>query len=240
MQPLEEEAYLERYGHDWRTPERVSEYVGRVDRELDQRAEGLAVLVALVPFQPREALRILDVGTGPGLIAARLLDTFPRARAVGLDVSEPMRDVARERMAGYGERFTFVLADFIEGQLPAEARGPFQAAVSSRAIHHIPAEHKRRLYHAVYAALSPGGCFFNLDSVAPADEALRPVYQQASARLAGHPAEMSAGHLPGHYYDSVGDHLEFLREAGFSLVDCFWKRLGLALVGGFKPGRRPE
>ena len=43
----------------------------------------------------------------------------------------------------------------------------------------------------------------------------------------------SAGRIPGHYYDSVPDHLQFLRDAGFSQVDCFWKRLGLALVGGY-------
>jgi SAM-dependent methyltransferase len=232
MQP---DAYLERYGHDWRTPERVREYVERVDREIDQRAEGLAVMLALVPFEPGSAPRVLDVGTGPGLIASRVLDAYPAARAVGLDVSEPMRDVAQQRMAGYGERFTFVLADFVEGDLPPEARGAFDVVVSSRAIHHIPAELKRRLYRAIFSTLNPGGCFLNLDSVGPADAGLRPVFRAASARLAGHTPELSAGRLPGHYYDSVEDHLRFLREAGFSLVDCFWKRLGLALVGGYKP-----
>ena len=231
MQP---DAYLERYGHDWRTPERVREYVERVDRELDQRAEGLAVMLALVPFEPDTALRVLDVGTGPGLIASRVLDAFPAARAVGLDVSEPMRDEAQQRMARYGERFTFVLGDFVAGDLPPEARGPFEVVVSSRAIHHIPAEHKRRLYRAVFSSLGPGGCFFNLDSIAPTEEALRPIFRQASGRLAGRPPDTSNAHPPGHYYDTVEDHLRFLREAGFTLVDCFWKRLGLALVGGYR------
>jgi tRNA (cmo5U34)-methyltransferase len=230
MQP---DAYLERYGHDWRTPERVREYVERVDRELDQRADGLAVMLALVPFEPDAALRVLDVGTGPGLIASRVLDAFPAARAIGLDVSEPMRDEAQQRMAGYGERFTFVLGDFVGGDLPVA--GPFDIVVSSRAIHHIPAQLKQRLYRAIFSGLGPGGGFFNLDSIAPAEEALRPVFRQASARLAGRPPDTSAAHPPGHYYDTVEDHLRFLREAGFTQVDCFWKRLALALVGGYRP-----
>lgn len=228
MQP---DAYLERYGHDWRTPERVREYVERVDREIDQRAEGLAVMLAVIPFERERPVRVLDIGTGPGLIASRVLDAFPAARAVGLDVSEPMRDEAAQRMARYGDRFQFVLADFVGGDLPVA--GPFDIVVSSRAIHHIPAELKQRLYRAVFSSLGQGGCFLNLDSVAPAEEGLRPIFREASARLAGHPPAARVRHQPGHYYDTVEDHLRFLREAGFTQVDCLWKRLGQALVGGF-------
>lgn len=225
---LSREAYLERYGHDWRQPERAREYAERVDRELPQRAEGLEVMLALVPGAPG---RILDIGTGPGLLASMLLDRFPSAQAVGLDVSEPMRDIAQVRMAGYGERFSFVLGDFVEGELPAS--GPFDLAVSSRAIHHIPASLKQRLYTSVFSALAPGGAFFNLDSVAPG-EGLRDVFREANARLSGRPVSERHGPTPGHYFDSVADHLSFLRQAGFTQVDCFWKRLGSALVGGYK------
>jgi tRNA (cmo5U34)-methyltransferase len=208
---MQSDPYLERYGHDWRSPERVREYVQRVDREIDRRADGLAVLLQVIPFEPDRAISVLDIGCGPGLVAARVLDAFPQARAVGLDVSEPMREVAGERMASYGGRFGFVLADFVEGELPAEARGPFDLVVSSRAIHHIPAEHKQRLYRTVFSALNPGGGFFNLDRVGPAE-----------------------ARLPGHYYDTLEQHLGFLRQAGFTRVDCFWKRLSLALLGGYR------
>jgi tRNA (cmo5U34)-methyltransferase len=225
---LSTEAYLERYGHDWRQPERAREYAERVDRELPQRAEGLAIMLALVPGTPG---RILDIGTGPGLLAAMLLDRFPSATAIGLDVSEPMREIATARMADYGDRFRFVLGDFVEGELPAD--GPFDLAVSSRAIHHIPRQLKQRLYAAVFKVLAPGGAFFNLDSVAPG-EGLADVFREANARLVGRPTREGQHHPPGHYYDPVPDHLAFLRQAGFSHVDCFWKRLGTALVGGFK------
>jgi hypothetical protein len=70
-------------------------------------------------------------------------DAFPRAVAVGLDGSEPMRDIAAERMAAYGE-------------LPREAHGPFDVVVSSRAIHHVPSRAKQRLYVAIFESLAAG------------------------------------------------------------------------------------
>src|SRR6516162_9139034 len=83
---------VERQGHNWHVAEDVRAYVERVDRG-DRRAEGLALLTRLVRRGPDEPLRVLDVGTGQGLLAALFLDAFPRAVAVGLDGSEPMRDV---------------------------------------------------------------------------------------------------------------------------------------------------
>jgi SAM-dependent methyltransferase len=113
----------QRRGHDWNLADDVRAYVEKVDRA-DRRTEGLGLLTLLVRRQPDEPLRVLDVGTGQGLLAARFLDAFPASTALGLDASEPMRDVATQRMEPYGDRFRFVIGDFVEGELPAAARVP--------------------------------------------------------------------------------------------------------------------
>lgn len=234
-------AFVARYGHDWTDPDRVREYVDRVDGQAAERAEAFGFMAALVPFERTEPIRILDIGAGHGAVAASLLDVFPNAVAVGLDISEPMMAVALERMAGYGERFRYHLGDFADGQLPSDLPSSFEVAVSSRAIHHLPTDQKRLLYGNVFHSLATGGCFFNLDTVAPSDEALRAVYRRAAAFMRGRPVDPSspwAGRtpLPGHYFDSADTHLRLLREAGFAPVDCFWKRMNNALIGGYKPG----
>jgi SAM-dependent methyltransferase len=224
---------VERHGHNWHVAEDVRAYVERVDRG-DRRAEGLALLTRLVRREPDEPLRVLDVGTGQGLLAALFLDAFPAAVAVGLDGSEPMRDIAAERMRAYGERFRFVLGDFVEGALPPEAQGPFDVVVSSRAIHHVTSRAKRQLYAEIFQALAPGGAFFNLDGARPADAALGEIYRTAAGRPARSRPEEERARLSGHYFETLDEQLDFLRGAGFSLVDCFWKRLDLVLIGGYK------
>jgi tRNA (cmo5U34)-methyltransferase len=149
-----------------------------------------------------------------------------------------MMAVGRERMARFGDRFRYQVGDFADGSLPSDIDGSFDIIVSAAAIHHLPPERKRSLYRSIYHHTAPGGCFFNLDSMGPSDEYLRERYRQARERERVRAGEEPAtgGHGGGfpHYFEPVEDHLRWLREAGFMPVDCFWKELGRALVGGFR------
>jgi tRNA (cmo5U34)-methyltransferase len=238
MQQLTGQAYVERYGHAWDSPELARQYVERTDRDENQRADGFKVMMALLPFDRDQAINVLDIGTGQGAVAALVLDAFPNARAVGLDVSEPMKAIADERMAQYGDRFRYQLGDFVDGELSSDIGGPFDAVVASRSIHHLPTANKQRLYHAVYRSLKQGGGFFNLDSVAPSDDYLRTRYREVQRIQRGEPRRPEDATprppSPGHYYETLDEHLGLLRTAGFSSVDCFWKRLGMTVLGGYK------
>ena len=111
---------------------------------------------------------------------------------------------------------------------PLPDLGPFDAIVSSFAIHHCSDERKQALYSEIYAALNRGGIFCNLEHVLPGSPELHSRFLSALGITA-------ADEDPSNKLVSVGVQLQWLRKIGFTQVDCHWKWLELALMGGIKP-----
>ncbi|MDA1036181.1 MAG: class I SAM-dependent methyltransferase [Chloroflexi bacterium] len=234
----------ERSGHHWQEPKRVAEYIDRTDQIIAERAIAFDLMTKLVPAEADASISVLDVGSGHGIVASFILEAFPNARAIGLDISDAMMDAGRQRMAKFGDRFRYVVGDFADGVLPAEAtsQGPFDLVVSARAIHHLPAPLMATMYASIFQNLKPGGAFFNTDTASPDSGFLQDMYRKVS-RI-GRPArtepssrspEQQAHDSMLHHKDAtVLKHYEWLTAAGFTSVDCFWKKLNLALIGGYK------
>lgn len=66
-------------------------------------------------------------------------------------------------LARFGDRFRYHDWDMNVGGWPVELSGPFDAVVSSAAIHHLDHDRKRWLARAVLDHLAPGGVFANYD-----------------------------------------------------------------------------
>ena len=179
---------------------------------------------ALLEWLPERVDRVLDVGTGNGRLIALLLGARPTAQAVGLDFSPVMLDAARRRFADDG-RVQIVAHDIDE---PLPAGGPFCAVVSALAIHHCPDERKRELYAEAHGLLRPGGVFLNLEHVASPSERL---HHSFLAAVGTTPEEDD----PSNILLDVETQLRWLREIGFTDVDCHWKWREVALLGGIRP-----
>jgi tRNA (cmo5U34)-methyltransferase len=211
--------------NEWRNVEHVLGYLARADR-IPHRTEGEAVLL---DFVPRSARRILDIGTGDGRTLALLLIDRADAQAFGLDFSPAMLAAARARFDA-DERVQIVEHD-IENALPD--LGSFDAVVSSFAIHHCADARKRALYGEVFDRLEPGGVFCNLEHVASPSVELHERFLRALNMTAGEED-------PSNQLAPVHDQLRWLEDIGFEHVDCYWKWLELALLGGVKPARHPS
>lgn len=88
-----------------------------------------------------DAETVLELGTGTGETALRVLALHPGAAWTGIDSSEPMLARARERLPGADLRLAR-----LEDPLPS---GPFDLVVSALAVHHLDADGKRALFTRV-------------------------------------------------------------------------------------------
>jgi trans-aconitate 2-methyltransferase len=97
---------------------------------------------------------VLDAGCGSGRVTEILASRLPRGRVVALDASPSMLDEARVRLARFGERVAYVVAD-LGRPLPLGPLAPVDAILSTATFHWV-ADHDA-LFLNLAAVLRPGG-----------------------------------------------------------------------------------
>jgi SAM-dependent methyltransferase len=101
---------------------------------------------------------VLDLGSGPGSLAVRLLDRIPAATVIAIDTDPLLLALGR---AGYGDRAGLRFAD-LDLRAPGWAAGlgldrAADAAVSTTALHWLPPPALRAMYAELATVLRPGG-----------------------------------------------------------------------------------
>jgi tRNA (cmo5U34)-methyltransferase len=149
--------------------------------------------------------RMLELGTGTGETARRVLALHPDAHLVGIDESDSMLERARDALPDSVELRIGRLQD----PLPDS---PFDLVFSALTVHHLDGREKAELFRRVAAALRPGGRFVLGDVVVPdaPEDAVTPVTEGFDRP------------------DSAGDQVRWLTDAGFSTrVAWAWKDLAV-------------
>lgn len=200
----------------------------------DMLATGVDLLAALAP----PAAHVLDIGGGTGALTAAVLAGLPGTRVTVLDVDRAMLAEARRRLSPFGHRVEFREGSFFD-PLPAA-----DAVVASLALHHVhDLDAKTNLYRAIHSALAPGGVFLNLDAAITEGPRLNALtFDRWAARMAEH--GITGAEARGRFaawagedrYFPLDEELAALRRAGFSEVECFWRRGGTAICCALRAG----
>jgi tRNA (cmo5U34)-methyltransferase len=151
--------------------------------------------------------RVLDLGTGTGETAGRVLAVHHQAFLIGVDESAEMLTMAHQSLPA--ARIDLRVGR-LQDPLPA---GPFEVVVSALAVHHLDAAAKADLFHRLHHLLGTGGRFVLGDVVVPEKEAdaVTPV--------------------DGEYDrpDRLEDQLQWLSDAGFQAT-VSWQSGDLAVL----------
>lgn len=194
-------------------------------------------ILSLIPYPPERSFKLVDLGTGTGLLAQRIADVYPKANITVIDRSEAMLAEARQRFAGTGRRVTFTGSDLAEISLPQGV----DLIVSALAIHHLDDAAKRVLFGKCLQALRPGGWLINGDQVKGSTPAVEMRMRQRwlnAVRAAGVGEDDLGGALARMAHDRMAglcEQMAWLDEAGFADVDCWFKDEMFAVYAGHRP-----
>jgi trans-aconitate 2-methyltransferase len=109
-----------------------------------------ASVVDRLPLEGDE--RVLDAGCGTGRVTAVLAERLPNGRVIALDGSRSMIEQARDRLATFGDRIEYVVADLGS---PLPIHRPIDAILSTATFHWVP-DHDA-LFRNLAAVLRPRG-----------------------------------------------------------------------------------
>ncbi len=195
-----------------------------------------AAVRALELAAPGPLRAVLDLGTGTGALAAMVAAAHPAARLTLLDGAPAMVEQAA---AALGPRAAAALVQDFAEALPA---GPFDAIVSSLAIHHLDDAGKASLYARAHDALRPGGALVNAEQVlgaTPALDALLRCWHEREARALGASDAEWAAAVERMRHDRCATaeaQLEMLRAAGFEDVAVHFADGRFAVLAGRRAG----
>ncbi len=212
-------------------------------------------MCTLIPGDRDEEFNVVELGAGDGALASTVMSSFPNCNVLAMDGS----DLMRERLEALPESRTGRLqtADFdlADAEWPTRLPTPLRCVLASLIVHHLDGvEGKKRLFSSVASRLEPGGAFIIVDLVEPASSQARDTYVRQwdeGVRLRIEQSEegpkaydIFREHRWNFYedpnpdpYDQPSpllDQLNWLRDTGFSGVDCFWMYAGHAIFGGYK------
>lgn len=154
----------------------------------------------------RGPVRVLELGSGPGFLAAQLLAALPNLSMALLDFSGPMHDLARARLAPHLERVEFLERSFKDPDW-FDSLNDFDLVVTNQAVHEL--RHKRyapALHKQVRNVLGPNGRYLVCDHYAG-----------------------DAGMKNTELYMTIEEHLEALASAGYQSVSELKRKGGMVL-----------
>jgi trans-aconitate methyltransferase len=208
------------------------EYDRTISTLIPHYKELIGAAATAVDMIARATPAVVDLGTGSGMLAERILAVRPKARVIGVDADPVMLATARRRLRG---AIQTIEDNFERTHIP-----PCDVVSASFALHHIPTgRRKAAIYKRCVESLRPGGMIVSADC-----------YLASSATVQKRHREAWLSHLQRAYtrrkaqqflkmwakedvYFTLDREIELLKDAGFE-VEVTWRNDSFAVLVGLK------
>jgi SAM-dependent methyltransferase len=202
---------------------------------------------------------LVDLGCGSGSLTVRLLEAFPDAQVIGIDIDPTLLPLAQLRTARFGERVRFIQKDLRDPAWTEIFPKPVDAVVSATALHWLNEQQLKQVYAQIASILRGGGIFLNADHVGSDFPALQQFWEwhrEEKRKQRRDPRADDWNTFMNTYLNELGAdareirqqvlgewegteegfplawHFDHLRKANFKHVECFWRCDCDAIYGG--------
>ncbi len=212
----------------------AADYDRLMGRLIPKNSEQIEFLCELIPFDRAQSIRVLDLGSGPGVLAEHVLERFPQARVGAFDLTEEMLDACRQRLARFADRL-----ELKQGDYKTDSFGfGYDVILAGLTLHHLEGAARREIFARLYGALKSPGIFLAREIIVDEDPevtdwhyALWRSFMRANGEDA---AFWDAKHREKDHPVSVEKQLAWLRQAGFARTACHWRYWNFAIISGSK------
>lgn len=173
----------------------------------------------LETYGPKQPARIVDLGTGPGLLLPDLQQRYPQSALVGVDAQPAMLARARDRVKAMPNA-QIVAHDLATGDIPEMLSGMTDLVLCSMLLHEMQVP--TVLLDETYRLLRPGGVLVLVDWM-----------RFALARYAEgeRPDELDAyQHFSEHCRYTEEDLVWLVEKSGFRILESITRKSGARIM----------
>ena len=212
----------------------AAEYVELMSRLVPQYLDQQKFLCELIPFDRTRPLRVLDLGSGPGVLTELVLQRYPQATVLAFDLTEEMLKACTERLSAFEGRF-----DIRQGDFRTDALGAgYDAILAGLTLHHLEPGERQEFYCRLYGALRSPGVFLAREVVVDEDPFVADWHYdlwRSYMKANGEDDAFWYGkHREKDHPVSVEQQLTWLKRAGFVHTACHWRYWNCAIISGHK------
>lgn len=202
-------------------------------------ALSLELLTQIAASVCPNAKSVLDLGCGAGNFTLKLLDLIPDLDCTLVDLSLPMLDKAKERIAKVSQgKISTIQTDFLNLQLTAET---FDIVVTGAALHHLRTDEEwETVFTKIFKSLKEGGSFWISDLILHDNPAINQLmWKRYADYLEGIGGKAYQENVFAYIEKedtprSVLYQLDLMKKIGFSTVDVLHKNSCFSVFGGIK------